>query len=134
MIHPKQIAPVRRAYAVPEQEVIYYQRVVSETRCGRVAITRWDDWLHGFEPRLVLRIVAIPHTDQRVTVLREQLLGAFLRWKRVRIVRACVSRAPRSRTASLAPSMLHGAAAYTRRRLCRRATIPASPRRGSEDR
>src|SRR5262245_30933345 len=30
VIHPKQIAPVRRAYAVPEQEVIYYQRVVSE--------------------------------------------------------------------------------------------------------
>jgi citrate lyase subunit beta/citryl-CoA lyase len=30
VIHPKQIAPVRRAYAVPEQEVIYYRRVVSE--------------------------------------------------------------------------------------------------------
>lgn len=30
VIHPKQIAPVRSAYAVPEQEVIYYSRVVSE--------------------------------------------------------------------------------------------------------
>lgn len=30
LIHPKQIAPVRRAYAVPEQDVIYYQRVVGE--------------------------------------------------------------------------------------------------------
>lgn len=30
VIHPKQIAPVRRAYAVPEAEVQYYQRVVSE--------------------------------------------------------------------------------------------------------
>ena len=30
VIHPKQIAPVRRAYAVPEQEIIYYQRVVTE--------------------------------------------------------------------------------------------------------
>jgi len=30
VIHPRQIVPVRRAYAVPEQEVIYYQRVVSE--------------------------------------------------------------------------------------------------------
>ncbi len=30
VIHPKQIAPVRQAYAVPEQEVVYYQRVVSE--------------------------------------------------------------------------------------------------------
>ena len=30
VIHPKQIAPVRRAYAVPEQEVVYYKRVVTE--------------------------------------------------------------------------------------------------------
>lgn len=30
VIHPKQIAPVRRAYAVPEAEVGYYQRVVRE--------------------------------------------------------------------------------------------------------
>ncbi|HEX6004340.1 MAG TPA: CoA ester lyase [Burkholderiales bacterium] len=29
-IHPKQIAPVRRAYAVPEDDVAYYQRVVNE--------------------------------------------------------------------------------------------------------
>jgi len=30
VIHPKQIAPVRRAYGVPEEEVIYYKRVVTE--------------------------------------------------------------------------------------------------------
>lgn len=30
VIHPKQIAPVRRAYAVPETDVAYCQRVVSE--------------------------------------------------------------------------------------------------------
>lgn len=30
VIHPKQIAPVRRAYAVPEADVTYYQQVVSE--------------------------------------------------------------------------------------------------------
>ena len=30
VIHPKQIAPVRRAYAVPEGDVAYYKRVVSE--------------------------------------------------------------------------------------------------------
>ncbi len=29
-IHPKQIAPIRKAYAVPEQEVIWYTRVVTE--------------------------------------------------------------------------------------------------------
>lgn len=30
VIHPKQIAPVRQAYAVPAAEVAYYQKVVSE--------------------------------------------------------------------------------------------------------
>jgi citrate lyase subunit beta / citryl-CoA lyase len=30
VIHPKQIAPVRKAYAVPEADVIYYREVVSE--------------------------------------------------------------------------------------------------------
>ena len=30
VIHPKQIAPVRRAYAVPEADVAYYKQVVSE--------------------------------------------------------------------------------------------------------
>lgn len=29
-IHPKQIAPIRKAYAVPEAEVVWYTRVVSE--------------------------------------------------------------------------------------------------------
>ena len=43
VIHPKQIAPVRQAYAVPEQEVIYYKRVVTEFEAaeknGAAAIT-----------------------------------------------------------------------------------------------
>lgn len=30
VIHPKQIAPVRQAYAVPEADIIYYREVVSE--------------------------------------------------------------------------------------------------------
>jgi citrate lyase subunit beta/citryl-CoA lyase len=30
VIHPKQIAPVRRAYAVPAEQVAYYTRVVTE--------------------------------------------------------------------------------------------------------
>jgi citrate lyase subunit beta/citryl-CoA lyase len=30
VIHPKQIAPVRRAYAVPEAQLAYYRKVVSE--------------------------------------------------------------------------------------------------------
>ena len=42
-IHPKQIGPIRKAYAVPEAEVIYYTRVVSEfeaaEKTGIAAIT-----------------------------------------------------------------------------------------------
>ena len=42
-IHPKQIAPIRQAYAVPEAEVIYYTRVVTEfaaaEKTGVAAIT-----------------------------------------------------------------------------------------------
>ncbi len=30
VIHPKQIAPVRQSYAVPEADIIYYRQVVSE--------------------------------------------------------------------------------------------------------
>jgi len=30
VIHPKQIAPVRQAYAVPESEILYYRRVITE--------------------------------------------------------------------------------------------------------
>lgn len=43
VIHPKQIAPVRQAYAVPAAEVAYYQKVVSEfeavEKTGTAAIT-----------------------------------------------------------------------------------------------
>jgi len=39
VIHPKQIAPVRQAYAVPEEEVAYYQRVVTEFEAGERAGT-----------------------------------------------------------------------------------------------
>jgi citrate lyase subunit beta / citryl-CoA lyase len=43
VIHPKQIAPVRRAYAVPENEVAYYRKVVAEfetaEKAGSAAIS-----------------------------------------------------------------------------------------------
>ncbi|MDO8595400.1 MAG: CoA ester lyase [Sulfuricaulis sp.] len=43
VIHPRQIAPVRQAYAVPAAEVAYYQKVVSEfeavEKTGTAAIT-----------------------------------------------------------------------------------------------
>lgn len=43
VIHPKQIAPVRKSYAVPEADIIYYREVVSEfeaaEKTGAAAIT-----------------------------------------------------------------------------------------------
>lgn len=43
IIHPKQIAPVRQAYAVPKEDVAYYRQVVAEfeagERAGTAAIT-----------------------------------------------------------------------------------------------
>jgi citrate lyase subunit beta / citryl-CoA lyase len=43
VIHPKQIAPVRQAYAVPEADAAYYRKVVSEfeavEKAGTAAIT-----------------------------------------------------------------------------------------------
>ena len=37
-----------------------------------------DEELHGFGPLLALRIVAIAHADEAITVVREKLLGALL--------------------------------------------------------
>jgi citrate lyase subunit beta / citryl-CoA lyase len=37
VIHPKQIAPVRQAYAVPESEVAYYRKVVAEFEAAEKA-------------------------------------------------------------------------------------------------
>jgi citrate lyase beta subunit len=43
VIHPKQISPVREAYAVPEAEAAYYRKVVTEfeaaEKTGVAAIT-----------------------------------------------------------------------------------------------
>ncbi len=36
-IHPKQIAPVRQAYAVPESEIAYYRKVVAEFEAAEKA-------------------------------------------------------------------------------------------------
>jgi hypothetical protein len=37
-----------------------------------------DEKLHGFEPLSLLRVVAMAHADEAVTVLREESLGALL--------------------------------------------------------
>jgi citrate lyase subunit beta/citryl-CoA lyase len=39
IIHPKQIAPVRQAYAVPKEDVAYYRQVVAEFEAGERAGT-----------------------------------------------------------------------------------------------
>lgn len=37
VIHPKQIAPAQRAYAVPAEDVAYYQKVIAEFEAGEKA-------------------------------------------------------------------------------------------------
>jgi citrate lyase subunit beta/citryl-CoA lyase len=37
LIHPKQIAPVRQAYAIPEAEAVYYRKVVTEFEAAEKA-------------------------------------------------------------------------------------------------
>jgi hypothetical protein len=57
-----------------------HNRVRGKTRLGRFPRAFRNNQLHGLEPLLTLRIVAIAHTDKTVTILREQLLRAFLAW------------------------------------------------------
>ena len=61
-----------KAYADP------HNRGIGKTRPWRVPITLCDNQLHGLKPFLPLRVVAIAHTDEAVTVLREELLRALL--------------------------------------------------------
>src|SRR5712691_11148512 len=44
----------------------------------RLPLTFRNNQLHGLEPLLPLCIVAVAHTHETVTILREQLLRAFL--------------------------------------------------------
>ena len=46
---------------------------MGEARAWRFPIAFGDQELHGFEPLLPLRIVAIAHADEAVTVLCEEL-------------------------------------------------------------
>ena len=55
-----------------------YDLVVGEARQRRFPIAFGDDELDRLEPSLTLRIVAIAHADETVTVLREKLLRALL--------------------------------------------------------
>jgi len=68
VIHPKQIAPVRQAYAVPEQEVIYYKRVVTEFEAaekrGAAAITVDGKLVDYAMFQRAKRVLALASLDQ----------------------------------------------------------------------
>jgi hypothetical protein len=49
-----------------------------EARSWRHPVAFGNHELHGFEPLLPLRVVAITHADEAVTILREKLLRALL--------------------------------------------------------
>jgi hypothetical protein len=51
---------------------------VAEARSWRFPIAFGDEDLDGFEPLLPLRIVAVVHADEAVTVLRDKLLRPLL--------------------------------------------------------
>lgn len=70
VIHPKQIAPVRRAYAVPEAEVTYYQRVVREfesvEKSGTAAAITVDGKLIDYAMfQRAKRVLALAELDRK---------------------------------------------------------------------
>jgi citrate lyase subunit beta/citryl-CoA lyase len=68
-IHPKQTAPVRQAYAVPEAEVTYYRKVVSEFEAkekqGIAAITVDGKLVDYAMFQRAKRVLALANLDQR---------------------------------------------------------------------
>jgi citrate lyase subunit beta/citryl-CoA lyase len=67
-IHPKQTAPVRRAYAVPEADAAYYRKVVSEFEAnekqGIAAITVDGRLVDYAMFQRAKRVLALAHLDQ----------------------------------------------------------------------
>jgi citrate lyase subunit beta/citryl-CoA lyase len=68
VIHPKQIAPVRQAYAVPESEVAYYRKVVAEfeaaEKAGSAAITVDGKLVDYAMFQRAKRVLALADRDQ----------------------------------------------------------------------
>jgi citrate lyase subunit beta/citryl-CoA lyase len=68
VIHPKQIDPVRRAYAVPEAEVAYYTKVVKEfeavEKTGTAAITIEGKLVDYAMFQRAKRVLALAQLDQ----------------------------------------------------------------------
>lgn len=69
IIHPKQIAPVRAAYAVPEAEATYYRKVVTEFEArekqGIAAITVDGKLVDYAMFQRAKRVLALADLDQR---------------------------------------------------------------------
>ena len=68
VIHPKQIAPVKAAYAVPEADVAYYQKIATEfavaEKTGTAAIAvdgKLVDYAMAQRARRVLALAALDH-------------------------------------------------------------------------
>ena len=72
LFHPVPHFHLGKAHAYP------HNRFSRKTRRWRVPIALRDNELHGFEPLLPLRIVAIARTDETVALRREQLFRTFL--------------------------------------------------------
>jgi hypothetical protein len=75
--------PARLFYLVPllhlgKANAYSHNRVHSKARRWRFPLAFRDDQLHSLAPLFLLRIVAIAHTHETITILREQLLHAFL--------------------------------------------------------
>ena len=69
IIHPKQIAPVRQAYAVPEAEAAYYRKVVTEFEAkekqGVAAITVDGKLIDYAMFQRAKRVLDLANLDQR---------------------------------------------------------------------
>lgn len=68
VIHPKQIAPVRAAYAVPENEIAYYQKVVTEfavaEKAGTAAIAVDGKLVDYAMAQRARRVLALANLDR----------------------------------------------------------------------
>ena len=68
VIHPKQIAPVKRAYAVPEAEVAYYRKVVTEfaaaEKSGTAAIVVEGKLVDYAMAQRARRVLALAQLDR----------------------------------------------------------------------
>ena len=76
---PTRLLPLCTQLHLGKVDTHAHHRVRGKTR-RRFPRAFRDHHLHGLEALLPLRIEALAHTHESVTILREQLLRAFLPW------------------------------------------------------